>query len=79
MPAKPPDDTPARSMDEIADELLKIFSDSKVKHDATRRWLYDAEQKLFYRDPLDLELEKIFDEVLGIERPEDDNDPRPIG
>jgi hypothetical protein len=68
---------PAQSLDEIADELFKIFSDPKTGYTARRYWLFDPERQVFYRDPLDIELEKAFDEACGIEHWDEGDAPRP--
>ncbi len=70
-------DKSSLSMDEIAQRLRNLFCNAKLRFNPRwRYWVYDPERQLFYRDPVDLEAEKVMDDVLGIERHEEDNEPR---
>jgi hypothetical protein len=60
-------------MADIARDLIEIFSDPEVLSHSSRRWLYDPEGQVFYRDPWELELER----ELGIETDDKDDAPRP--
>ncbi len=77
MAETPPENRPNRAMDEAAPQFLEILSDPEVDSHLVRYWLYDPGRKVFYRHPIIVELEKMFDKEFGIEHDDEDDAPRP--